>query len=193
MTLPQGLDENQEFVFNLGEGNVQPGMSLSEGERIRKLEKEIKEVQNLKTIMFNQLEMKTRKWAEVDKVKQRFEDMFAGFDNKLANIEAKMEEVREKSKASERIEKKPRESGKSKVSGRIEKKSKEKPNKTQKIAYVCRLNTDLARVSLCRLYIVKRKTRRRSHSYFVLFTQLYLTSCNFYRLTLSIYISHAST
>ena len=111
---------------------VQTGMSLSEGERIRKLEKEIKEVQNLKTIMFNQLEMKTRKWAEVDKVKQRFEDMFAGFENKLANIEAKMEEVREKSKASERIEKKPRESGKSKVSGRIEKKSKEKPNKTQK-------------------------------------------------------------
>jgi hypothetical protein len=107
-------------------------MSLSEGERIRKLEKEIKEVQNLKTIMFNQLEMKTRKWAEVDKVKQRFEDMFAGFEDKLANIEAKMEEVREKSKASERIEKKPRESGKSKVSGRIEKKSKEKPNKTQK-------------------------------------------------------------
>ena len=37
-TLPQGLDENQEFVFNLREGNVQPGMSLSEGERIRKLE-----------------------------------------------------------------------------------------------------------------------------------------------------------
>ena len=82
--------------------------------------------------MFNQLEMKTRKWAEVDKVKQRFEDMFAGFEDKLANIEAKMEEVREKSKASERIEKKPRESGKSKASGRIEKKSKEKPNKTQK-------------------------------------------------------------
>jgi len=136
-TLPQGLDENQEFVFNLGEGNVQPGMSLSEEERIRKLEKEIKEVQNLKTIMFNELEVRARKWAEVDKVKQRFEDMFAGFDNKLAKIEAKMEEEREKSKASERIEKKPRESGKSKASGRIEKKSKEKPKKTQrKFLYV---------------------------------------------------------
>ena len=130
-TLPQGLDENQEFVFNLGEGNVQPGMSLSEEERIRKLEKEIKEVQNLKTIMFNELEVRARKWAEVDKVKQRFEDMFAGFDNKLAKIEAKMEEEREKSKASERIEKKPRESGKSKASGRIEKKPKKKPTKTQ--------------------------------------------------------------
>jgi len=87
--------------------------------------------------MFNELEVRARKWAEVDKVKQRFEDMFAGFDNKLAKIEAKMEEEREKSKASERIEKKPRESGKSKASGRIEKKSKEKPKKTQrKFLYV---------------------------------------------------------
>ena len=87
--------------------------------------------------MFNQLEMKTRKWAEVDKVKQRFEDMFAGFENKLAKIEAKMEEEREKSKDSERIEKKPRESGKSKPSGRIEKKPKKKPTKTQrKFMYV---------------------------------------------------------
>jgi hypothetical protein len=136
-TLPQGLDENQEFVFNLGQGNVQPGMSLSEEERIRKLEKEIEEVQNLKTTMFNELEVRARKWAEVDKVKQRFEDMFAGFENKLVKIEAKMEEVREKSKASERIEKKPRESGKSKASGRIEKKPKEKPKKTQnKLMYV---------------------------------------------------------
>ena len=120
-TLPQGLDENQEFVFNLGQGNVQPGMSLSEEERIRKLEKEIEEVQNLKTTMFNELEVRARKWAEVDKVKQRFEDMFAGFENKLVKIEAKMEEVREKSKAS----------------GRIEKKPKEKPKKTQnKLMYV---------------------------------------------------------
>lgn len=70
-------------------------------------------------------------------MKQRFEDMFAGFENKLVKIEAKMEEVREKSKASERIEKKPRESGKSKASGRIEKKPKEKPKKTQnKLMYV---------------------------------------------------------
>jgi chromosome segregation ATPase len=112
-------------------------MSLSEEERIRKLEKEIEEVQNLKTTMFNELEVRARKWAEVDKVKQRFEDMFAGFENKLVKIEAKMEEVREKSKASERIEKKPRESGKSKASGRIEKKPKEKPKKTQnKLMYV---------------------------------------------------------
>ena len=58
--------------------------------------------------------------------------MFAGFENKLAKIEAKMEEEREKSKDSERIEKKPRESGKSKPSGRIEKKPKKKPKKTQK-------------------------------------------------------------
>ena len=42
--------------------------------------------------------------------------MFAGFENRLAKIEAKMGEERAKSKAS----------------GRIEKKSKEKPNKTQK-------------------------------------------------------------
>jgi len=41
--------------------------------------------------------------------------MFAGFENKLAKIEAKMEEERKKSKASERIEKKP----------------KKKPTKTQ--------------------------------------------------------------
>lgn len=110
---------------------------MSEEERIRKLEKEIEEVQNLKTTMFNELEVRARKWAEVDKVKQRFEDMFAGFENKLANIEVKMEEEREKSKASERIEKKPRESGKSKASGRIEKKPKKKPTKTQrKFMYV---------------------------------------------------------
>ena len=57
--------------------------------------------------------------------------MFAGFENKLAKIEAKMEEERKKSKASERIEKKPRESGKSKASGRIEKKPKKKSTKTQ--------------------------------------------------------------
>ena len=42
-TLPQVLDEDQGFIFNLGEGNVQPVMS--EKERIRKLEEEIKEVQ----------------------------------------------------------------------------------------------------------------------------------------------------
>jgi hypothetical protein len=131
-TLPQGLDENQEFTFNLGEGNVQLGMSLSEGERIRKLEEEIKEVQILKTTMFNKLEVRAREWAELDKLKQRFEGMFAGFENKLGNIEAKMEEERENSKVSERIEVKPRERDKSKASGRIEKKPKEKPKKTQK-------------------------------------------------------------
>ena len=69
--------------------------------------------------MFNQLEMKTRKWAEVDKVKQRFEDMFAGFENKLAKIEAKMEEERGKSKASERIEKKPRQKTRNTVASRV--------------------------------------------------------------------------
>jgi septal ring factor EnvC (AmiA/AmiB activator) len=73
---------------------------LSEEERIRKLEKEIEEVQNLRTTMFNELEVRARKWAELDKGKQRFEDMFAGFENKLAKIEAKMEEERKKSKAS---------------------------------------------------------------------------------------------
>jgi septal ring factor EnvC (AmiA/AmiB activator) len=75
-------------------------VSLSEEERIRKLEKEIEEVQNLRTTMFNELEVRARKWAELDKGKQRFEDMFAGFENKLAKIEAKMEEERKKSKAS---------------------------------------------------------------------------------------------
>jgi hypothetical protein len=36
-----------------------------------------------------------------------------GFENRLAKIEAKMEEERSKSKASARIEKKPKEKGKS--------------------------------------------------------------------------------
>ena len=110
---------------------VQTGMSLSEEERIRKLEKEIKEVQVFKTNIFNELEVRARRWTEFDEVKQKFEYMFAGFENRLVKIEAKMEEERKKSKASERIEKKPRESGKSKASGRIEKKPKKKPTKTQ--------------------------------------------------------------
>ena len=92
---------------------------MSEVERIRKLEKEIEEVQNLRTTMFNQLEVRARKWAELDKVKQRFEDMFAGFENKLAKIEAKMEEERKKSKASERIEKKPRQKTRNTVASRV--------------------------------------------------------------------------
>jgi hypothetical protein len=79
-TLPQVLDEDQGFIFNLGEGNVQPGMS--EKERIRKLEKEIKEMQNLKTIMFNELVVGARKRAGVDEVKQRFEDTFIYFFRK---------------------------------------------------------------------------------------------------------------
>ena len=60
-------------------------------------------------------------WAEVCKVNQRVEDMFAEFGDRLANSEVKMEEVRKKSKASQSIEKKPRESDKSEASGRIEK------------------------------------------------------------------------
>jgi len=104
--LPQGLDEDQEFIFNLEQGNVQPEMSLSEEERIRKLEKEIKEVQVFKTNIFNELEVRARRWTEFDEVKQKFENMFAGFENRLVKIEAKMEEERGKSKASERIEKK---------------------------------------------------------------------------------------
>jgi hypothetical protein len=39
-------------------------------------QKEIKEVQNSKTIMFNELEVGARKRAEVDEVKQRFEDIY---------------------------------------------------------------------------------------------------------------------
>jgi hypothetical protein len=74
-TMARILDEDQAFIFNLGEGNFQPGMSLSEEERIRKLDKEIKEVQNLKTIIFNELEVGARKRAEVDEVKQRFEEV----------------------------------------------------------------------------------------------------------------------
>lgn len=110
-------------------GNVQPVMS--ERERIRKLEEEIKEVQVIKTIMFNELEVRTRRWTEFDEVKQKFEDMFVGFENRLAKIEAKMEEERSKSKASARIEKKPKEKDKSKTSGRIEKKPRKKPRKTE--------------------------------------------------------------
>lgn len=104
---------------------------MSERERIRKLEEEIKEVQVIKTIMFNELEVRTRRWTEFDEVKQKFEDMFVGFENRLAKIEAKMEEERSKSKASARIEKKPKEKDKSKTSGRIEKKPRKKPRKTE--------------------------------------------------------------
>jgi hypothetical protein len=57
----KGPDEGQGFIFNLGEGNVQPVMS--EKERIRKLEEEIKEVQVIKTIMLNELEVRTRRWT----------------------------------------------------------------------------------------------------------------------------------
>jgi hypothetical protein len=139
-TLPQRLDEGQKITFNLGEGNVQPGMFFSEEERISKLEKEIGEAQAFKATMFNELEVRQRQWTEFDEVKQRFEELFSamrGFENRLAKIEVKMEEEREKSKASERIEKKPRERGKSKASGRIEKKPKEKPKKTKrKFLYV---------------------------------------------------------
>lgn len=125
-TLPQELDEDQGFIFNLEEGNVQPVMS--EKERIRKLEEEIYEVQVIKTIMLNELEVRTRRWTEFDEVKQRFEDMFVGFENRLAKIEAKMEEERSKTKASARIQKKPKEKGKSKTSTRIEKKPKKRDN-----------------------------------------------------------------
>lgn len=45
--------------------------------------------------------------------------MFAGFENKLAKIEAKMEEERKKSKASERIEKKPRQKTRNTVASRV--------------------------------------------------------------------------
>lgn len=81
--------------------------------------------------MFNELEVRTRRWTEFDEVKQKFEDMFVGFENRLAKIEAKMEEERSKSKASARIEKKPKEKDKSKTSGRIEKKPRKKPRKTE--------------------------------------------------------------
>ena len=79
---------------------------MSEEERIRELEKEIKEVEVFKTNIFNELEVRARRWTEFDEVKQKFENMFAGFENRLVKIEAKMEEERGKSKASERIEKK---------------------------------------------------------------------------------------
>ena len=94
-------------------------MSLSEEERIRKLEKEIKEVQVFKTNIFNELEVRARRWTEFDEVKQKFEYMFAGFENRLVKIEAKMEEERGKSKASERIEKKPRQKTRNTVASRV--------------------------------------------------------------------------
>ena len=81
--------------------------------------------------MLNELEVRTRRWTEFDEVKQRFEDMFVGFENRLGKIEAKMEEERSLSKASARIEKKPKEKGKSKTSGRIEKKPRKNPRKTE--------------------------------------------------------------
>ena len=81
--------------------------------------------------MLNELEVRTRRWTEFDEVKQRFEDMFVGFENRLGKIEAKMEEERGQSKASARIEKKPKEKGKSKTSGRIEKKPRKNPRKTE--------------------------------------------------------------
>ena len=95
-------------------------------------------MQFFKTVVFNALEVRPRQWTEFDEVKQRFdevkqrfEDMFDGFEDRLAKIEAKMGEERGKSKASGRIEKKPRERGNSKASGRIEKKPREKPRKTE--------------------------------------------------------------
>lgn len=60
---------------------------MSEEERIRKLEEE---VQFLKTTMFNELEVKTKTPTEFDEVVQKCKDMFAGFENTLANIETKM-------------------------------------------------------------------------------------------------------
>jgi len=47
--------------------------------------------------------------------------------------------------------------------------------------------------SICRFKTVKRKNIKRSFMYKVLITELYLTSCSFYGLTLSINISHANT
>lgn len=79
--------------------------------------------------MFNELEVRTIKWTEFYEVKHRFQDMFAGFENRLGKIEAKMEQERGKGKASRRIENKPRERGNSKASGGIE----NKPRKKKKI------------------------------------------------------------
>jgi hypothetical protein len=99
-------------------------------------------VQFFKTVVFNALEVRPRQWTEFDEVKQRFdevkqrfEDMFDGFEDRLAKIEAKMGEERGKSKASGRIEKKPRERGNSKASGRIEKKPREKTKKDRGKTY----------------------------------------------------------
>lgn len=64
---------------------------MSEKEIIRKLEGKIKKVQVFKTTMFNELEVRTIKWTEFYEVKHRFQDMFAGFENRLGKIEAKME------------------------------------------------------------------------------------------------------
>ena len=122
-------------------------MSLSEEERIRKLEKEIKEVQVFKTNIFNELEVRARRWTEFDEVKHKFENMFAGFENRLVKIEAKMEEER----------------GKSKASGRIEKKPRQKPRKT-----VASREKTCKEASICRSKIVKRKTRRGSHTMYFL-------------------------
>lgn len=79
--------KGQKNTFNTGENNIKPVISLSEEERIRKLEEE---VQFLKTTMFNELEVKTKTPTEFDEVVQKCKDMFAGFENTLANIETKM-------------------------------------------------------------------------------------------------------
>ena len=47
-------------------------------------------MQFLKTTMFNELEVKTKTPTEFDEVVQKCKDMFAGFENTLANIETKM-------------------------------------------------------------------------------------------------------
>ena len=75
-------------------------------------------MQVFKTNIFNKLEVRARRWTEFDEVKHKFENMFAGFENRLVKIEAKMEEERGKSKASGRIEKKPRQKPRKTVASR---------------------------------------------------------------------------
>ena len=150
---------------------------MAEKERIRKLEKEIKEVQVIKTIMLNGLEVRTRRWTEFEEVKQRFEDIFVGFENRLAKIEANMEEERSKSKASKRIEKKP----------------KEKPKKTHKKFLYLDL-TQTQREFIYLDFTLKIKNRKRFAYLLCTFYAIvpYILQF-FYRHTLSIYLSHAST
>ena len=82
--------------------------------------------------MFNELEVKTKTPTEFDEVVQKCKDMFAGFENTLANIETKMGGRKGEQQGFRRYLKKPKERRKSEALGRIEKKKTKRKQKDKK-------------------------------------------------------------